>query len=418
MIISMINKILIIANYSFRDIVNKGFFKIFTFIMTVLILAGILLPDLIFKLNISNYKREYLIYLVDDKNYIFDNHLDLNKYMKYLSDSKFIDGEYYFEFLETNVSKSKLNDDLKNRSIDGYVFVNDPKNIEIVTLTDLPEIKFVLDRFIFNGWINKNLNIDKNELEKILVKYKTENMLSNGNKIINVFNKYTLPIILMMISYTIFVIYGQFLSLNSNIEKNSKIVEIILTKVKISNIILGKIIGITLAALIQVIYFLLVLFLTVSLLDPSKFPFITGIIQFDYEFILRYILYFVFGFIIYNLIFLLIGNVTDKTESLSIVCIPIIFVISLSYLLSILYLQLPQSYFLKILSYIPLFTPFLSIVNASTNLLNEIILFFIMGLAIIILIIINIKAFRLMVKFKGNGENKLIKEHVNNRNDF
>lgn len=405
----MVKKTLIIASYSFRDIVTKGFFKIFTLIITILILFGVLLPDLIFKLNVFNHKKEYLIYLVDDKNYIFDNHLDLNIYMKSLKDSGFIDGEYYFEFLEKDTSKNKLDEDLKEGLIDGYVVVNNSKNIEIITSIDLPEIKFVLDRFIFNRWVDKNFNIDKDKLENILVNYKIENMSLNNNKIIDIFKKYTLPIILMMISYTIFVIYGQFLSLNSNIEKNSKIVEILLTKVRLSNIILGKIIGVTLVAFIQIVYFLLVLFLTLGLLSPLKFPFITSIIQFDYVFILKYILYFVFGFIIYSLIFLFIGNIIDKTENLSIASIPVIFVISLSYFLSILSLQLPQNYFLKVLIYVPLFTPFLGIVNLSSNLLNEIILCFIMIFTIVILVIINIKVFRFMIKFKGKGENKLVK---------
>lgn len=405
----MIKKTLIIASYTFRDIVTKGFFKIFTLVMTILILFGVLLPDLIFKLNVFNHKKEYLIYLVDDKNYIFDNHLDLNIYMKSLKDSGFIDGEYYFEFLDKNTSKNKLDEDLKEGIVDGYVFVNNSKNIEIITSIDLPEIKFVLDRFIFNKWIDENLNIDKDKLENILVKYKIENMSLNNNKIINIVKKYALPIILMMMSYMIFVIYGQFLSLNSNIEKNSKIVEILLTKVRLSNIILGKITGVTLVAFIQIVYFLSVLFLILRLLNPLKFPFITSIIRFDYVFIFRYILYFVFGFIIYSLIFLFIGFIIDKTENLSIASIPIIFMISLSYFISILSLQLPQSYFLKNLVYFPLFTPFLSIVNLSNNLLNEIVLCFIMILTILILVIINIKVFRFMIKFKGKGENKLVK---------
>ena len=48
----------------------------------------LILPDLIVKLNfVSGDSSEYLIYISDGKNYIFDDDLELNLYLRNIEDN-------------------------------------------------------------------------------------------------------------------------------------------------------------------------------------------------------------------------------------------------------------------------------------------------------------------------------------------
>ncbi len=390
----------IIASYNFKNTVKKGFFKIFTVVMSLLIIVGVILPDFIFKLDVFKSRNEYLIYIVDDKNYIFDNHIDLNLYSRDIAN--LVNGEYYFKLLDYEVEKHELDNELNEGNIDGYLIVNSEDIIDIVTSESYPELKFILDRFISNKKLEKIFGLNNDDIENLYIDYNVKSIEVNKNKIKNILETYTLPIIFMVFTYIIFIMYGQLISVNANIEKNSKIVEIFLTKVRLSNIILGKVFGILFAGIIQVFYFVFLLFLIVSLLNYQDFPFIKSVIKWDGIFVLRYFIYFILGFILYGFMFLLIGNIIDKTEDVSSGVIPIVFLISLGYFFAMISLQFPQNYLINVLKYVPFFTPFVVISNIYKMFFNEIIMLSIMIVSIVVVIMINISTFKSIIRLKGN----------------
>lgn len=390
----------IIASYNFRNTIKKGFFKIFTIVMSLLIIVGVVLPDFIFKLDVFKSRNEYLIYIVDDKNYIFDNHIDLNLYSRDIAN--LVNGEYYFKLLDYEVKKQELDNELNEGNIDGYLIVNSENSIDIVTSENYPELKFILDRFISNKKLEKIFGLKNDDIENLYIDYNVKSIEVNKNKIKNILETYTLPIIFMVFTYITFIMYGQLISVNANIEKNSKIVEIFLTKVRLSNIILGKVFGILFAGIIQVFYFVFLLFLIVSLLNYQDFPFIKSVIKLDVIFVFRYFIYFILGFILYGFMFLLIGNIIDKTEDVSSGVIPIVFLISLGYFFAMISLQFPQNYLINVLKYVSFFTPFVVISNSYKMFFSEIIMLSIMVVSIIVVIMINISTFKSIIRLKGN----------------
>lgn len=401
--VKIFKKFFIIAKYNFLDTTKKGFFKIFTIIATLFILIGIFLPDFIAKSNVFDKKREYLIYIVDTKKYIFDNHLDLNLYSSDIRD--LTDGEYYFKLLDKNVKVDYLNDKLDSGEIDGYLYVKGKTDIDVVTLENYPDLKFILDRFIFNKNLRETFGSTGYDYSKFDINYNIKYSNLNKNKIKKILETYTLPVVFMLFIYIIFIMYGQIISINTSIEKNSKMIEVFLTKVNLSNIILGKVFGILFAGIVQITYFILLLFLVVNLLSYENFPIIKSLIKFDFIFISRYFVYFILGFILYGFMFLFIGNVVNKTEDLSVGMIPVVSLISLGYFFAIFSLQFPQNYLISLLKYIPFFTPFITISNnLSSNLFSEIVMLIIMILSIVIVISININTFKSIIRFKGNKD--------------
>ena len=76
----------------------------------------LILPDLIVKLNfVSGDSSEYLIYISDGKNYIFDDDLELNLYLRNIEDN--LDNKYYFKLVEREITEDKLMDKLNNGDI-------------------------------------------------------------------------------------------------------------------------------------------------------------------------------------------------------------------------------------------------------------------------------------------------------------
>ncbi|BAK81491.1 ABC transporter permease [Candidatus Arthromitus sp. SFB-rat-Yit] len=390
------NKFFIIAAYNFRDIIGRNFFKISTLVISLLIIIVSILPDLIIKFNfISKDKSEYLIYISDPKNYIFKDDLELNLYIR--SIEKSLDNNYYVKLVDKGVKEDELKEKLYNGGIDGYIDVVSKSEINIFTKENYPEIKFILDRYILNQ--NSDLNIS-------YPNYNVESLSLFKNKVIGIIKNYTYPFLLTIFIYMIFILYGQFISMNVNIERTSKIMDIFITKVKFSTIILGKLFGYLLAALIQLIYFIIILFLITGMMSNKYFPLIKEIIVFDGLFVLKYISYFVLGFMIYGLLFVFIGSVIDKIEELSLGIIPIVFLISIGYFLSMLNLQFPNNYFKNILVCIPFFAPFVVITESSFILYKDIFASLIMLITIVILIFINISINKQVIKFRGTNLKK------------
>ena len=384
----------VVSSYNFKNVVGKNFFKISTLLITIFTLVGILLPDLFIKnFNFRNGNK-YLIVVVDNNKNLFENDIQINRYMK--SINEMLDSEFYFDLSEENLSEESLNEIFQNGEIDGYLIVNDEKNIKLVTSEKLGEVKFVLDRFINNKLLKEKFDIDGNKLN---VNYEIKSINLNKNKVKNVLEKQTLMFVLTFFMYMIFIIYGQFVSISVNLEKTSKIVEVFLTKIKLSNIILGKIFGVFFAVLLQVIYFIILLFTFVSFLSESKFPFIKSIIVFDFNLTLRYLIYFSLGFLIYCFMFVFIGNLVNKTEDLSIMVAPVIMLISVGYFISVVGFQIPQVKILRFLDYFPFFTPF----TFSNGVLGgvDLIKISVMVVALILAIVLNLKTFELIIRYKG-----------------
>lgn len=387
--INILRDFFVIFIYNFKDTITKLFFKVFTVVITIFILIGLLVPDFIFKSNIFKNKNEYLIYIVDSKNYIFDDHLSLNIFS--IANKDLVNGEYYFELINGKTRRESLDEDLKSGKMDGYLFVNGKKDIDIVTLRDLPELKFILDRFIFNRSLN-------GYSEEGFVKYNLKSF--EMERLQDVLKMYLVPVVFMFLMYLFFIIYGQLISFSVNLEKGSKLIEIFLTKVKLSNIILGKVFGILAAGILQMIYFVGLMILILNFMSFDKFPIIKNLFSLNLDFILKYFVYFILGFTFYGFLFLFVGNLVKRTEQLSIGIIPIITFISLGYFSGMFSIQYSQNFLTNILKCILFFTSFI-VPFTPINFVSEIILFIAFVLSIILIICFNINAFKYFIMSKG-----------------
>ncbi len=178
-------------------------------------------------------------------------------------------------------------------------------------------------------------------------------------------------------------------------EKSNRIMEILLSSCKIRELLLGKIIGLSLLGFFQLIIWGLF----------GYFMQANNIISFNLEgaFVLQ-LVYFVLGYIIYTAIFVGLGSIVNSEHDAQQITSNISLILILPILISTQVIQSPDSLTAHILSYFPLTTAPVMILrmNIYSPQISEIILsLFVLIISIYLIIIVSSKIFRVGVLYYG-----------------
>lgn len=244
--------IILITKREFLTQVKKKSFVILTILAPLLMIGFGVLVAFMFKANESEYN-----FNVIDKSGLFDKQLKSSKDITYT-------------FVPTSTEKA-LEASLKDmKSIDGLLIIPEFNNSEFDNLES--QTRLLTNKKI--GMDTKNaINSDLSEIlkkEKIKKLGLSENQIINlnsgfkittqnvvdGNKPDNDFAfgiKSALSMILMYATFMFIIIYGVRVMRSVLEEKNNRVVEIIISSVKPFELMMGKIIGVTLVALTQFI---------------------------------------------------------------------------------------------------------------------------------------------------------------------
>lgn len=168
---------------------------------------------------------------------------------------------------------------------------------------------------------------------------------------------FLLPIIFVMMLFFSIFMSSQILMRSVIGERSNRLVEILLSSVTPTELMTGKILGIGLVGFTQIVFYLIVLIAT-SIYQHIQI--ITG------PEIIIFLLYFIFGYLLWASIFAAIGSIFDSEQEaqqavsvLSIVCV--IPIMISSYVISN-----PNSLTTIVLSFIPLLTPYLMILRIGS----------------------------------------------------
>jgi ABC-2 type transport system permease protein len=154
------------------------------------------------------------------------------------------------------------------------------------------------------------------------------------------------------ILYTTLIIYGQLVAAGVIEEKSNRIVEILLATVRPWQLMIGKIVGIGLVALIQVALVAGVALVVASITKLVSIP------TLSVDVVISGIVWFVLGYLIYALLFAAAGSMVSRQEDVSSVAMPVILVLVAAWILALtVAAPNPGSTGTTVLSFIPLFTP-------------------------------------------------------------
>lgn len=160
---------------------------------------------------------------------------------------------------------------------------------------------------------------------------------------------------MIIVIYLIISLYGSATSTNIAREKDSRTMELLITSVKPSSLILGKVAAMGLAAIIQIAIVLLG-GVVGFILSRSNYPdMILAVVKssLTVDTLLVYVIYFIIGYTLYLFLYASMGSVVSKVEDVSSAIGPIMFVFMIGYFISFVAMELPDNIVVKIGSWVP-----------------------------------------------------------------
>lgn len=174
----------------------------------------------------------------------------------------------------------------------------------------------------------------------------------------NTMTQYFLALAYIVLLYMAILLCGAVVATAVAREKDSRTMELLITTTDPKNLIMGKVLAVTCASLLQIVVIIcsgLVSYLIFSGMYPKM---ILAVVQMSLDFSMlgMYFFYFILGFLLYMFIFAALGSVISRMEDVNSAISPVITLFVLSYMVAMLALQGGDSLIVKIASWIPFFS--------------------------------------------------------------
>ncbi|MGF9963388.1 ABC transporter permease [Bacillus rhizoplanae] len=168
--------------------------------------------------------------------------------------------------------------------------------------------------------------------------------------------------IFIFVLYMFIMAFGNTIAMNIASEKSSRVMEVMLPKVKPLQMMYAKILAVVSTALLQIAilacgFFVPVLIGWIKWEDATLFGMPIDFAKLDAKVISLFIVFFITGYLLYAMMYAAAGAVVSKTEDLQSVSFPVAILIMAAFFISIKSLTDPNSTIVVIGSYIPFFTP-------------------------------------------------------------
>lgn len=334
------NNIFLITKREFLTQVKKKSFIILTLLAPILLIAFGSVIGLMFKANESHSIIE-----VVDKSGLFKNQLKSDDQINYV-------------FVSAADEKLKINNLKGNESLDGILILPELKSENFddleqnTRLVINSKIGFDTKQKIVSDINNvikkekiKQLGIAETQLNNLDKSFtlKTINVSENNQEDsdLNFGVKTVLSMLLMYVTFMFIIIYGVRVMRSVLEEKNNRVVEIIISSVKPFELMMGKILGVTLVALTQFFVWITMSVIGAVVLNTgfssmpknmpggsegmmSKFDILQmgsqishSLLELNFPLIIFvFIVFFLLGYIFYSSIYAAIGSAVDnETET-------------------------------------------------------------------------------------------------------
>ncbi|SEV95222.1 ABC-2 type transport system permease protein [Chryseobacterium wanjuense] len=333
------NNIFLITKREFLTQVKKKSFIILTLLAPVLLVAFGAVIGLMFKANESHNIIE-----VVDKSGLFKNQLKSDDQLNYV-------------FVSAADEKSKINNLKDNESLDGILILPELKNRNFDDLQQ--NTRLIINSKI--GFDTKQKIVS--DITDVIKKEKIKQLGIAETQLINLDKSFTLKtinvsennkedsdlafgvksglsILLMYVTFMFIIIYGVRVMRSVLEEKNNRVVEIIISSVKPFELMMGKILGVTMVALTQFLIWITMSVIGALVLNTgfslqknipggneelaSKFDIAQiatqvshSLLELNFPLIIFvFIVFFLLGYIFYSSIYAAIGSAVDnETET-------------------------------------------------------------------------------------------------------
>lgn len=302
--------------------------------------------------------------------------------------------EKYFD--ATNQSVDDLKELVKSEAIAGIIILND----EVYNGNADPELIYQTGGISVFGDIRKELNkvwVESHlraenlspEIQKLLntrLSIKTSKLTESGStKEENQFASFGLAYVMAFTIYMALFGYGAIIMRSVLEEKTSRIVEIIISSVKPIELMIGKVLGVGMLGLVQLLTWV-VMYTGISAVAAPLYLMFAGkqmaqtaasmpteaavpftLPELGLGYIVLFLIYYLLGYIMYSSLFAAVGSAADAESDVQHFMFPImIFIIIPMILLSKVATE-PNSFFAVVSSIFPLFSPILMVTRLGVT---------------------------------------------------
>ncbi len=176
----------------------------------------------------------------------------------------------------------------------------------------------------------------------------------------NQLNSFLYVYIMIFALYVVILLYGNMIASSVATEKSSRAMEVLITSVKPTALMFGKVLASCLAGLIQLILIFGSALLFFNLDKSSNTnEIINSIFNIPLHLILYMLLFFILGFLLFSFLFGAVGSTASKLEDINTSCVPIVLLFVVGFLVVILSMTIGSvdSLLMKVCSYIPFTAP-------------------------------------------------------------
>jgi len=387
-------KTLIMAKFNFKNMVQSKVFIIMTLIGPVLILALTVLPGLLTEKTMT-VKEGTRIGLVGFKAELAG---ELEYGMGHLFD---------FQLLETSeAARIEIADEELSGAVitldggAGYLYLSR-------TATDIvafETLKNVINRMVVGSRLEAagmdSVYIDELSREPSWSQQKASSDSVEEKQ--NFVSYLYTALGFVMLLYMTTLLYGQMIGRSVVVEKTSKTVEVMLSSVRPSELMFGKILGLGLAGLLQYVFWIVLSLLIILVLGPAldiSLPASISPASMGYLFV-----FFILAFFLYSSIYAAIGAASEDEQHMGQLGWPLIIFLVIPMVLVSPPVAHPAGLLTKVLSFFPLTAPTVMLIRVLVQMpaLWELGLFLmIMILSITLAVVGSGKIFRLGILLSG-----------------
>ncbi|WNB91459.1 ABC transporter permease [Bacillus sp. NEB1478] len=231
---------------------------------------------------------------------------------------------------------------------------------------------------------------------------------------------YVLVYVVLFFMYMSVMMYGSMIAVEVATEKSSRVMEILISSISPVKQMFGKIFGIVLLALTQLVIFVAAGFGAVKL--NGRLSGSDSIIKelklndIQASLIIYAFIFFLLGFFLYATLFAMIGSLISRVEEVNNFMTPVVIFIVAAFMIAMYGRENPESGFVTAASFFPLFTPMLMLLRVgmlSLPVWEVAIGIGVLAGAIILFAIIGARVYRGGVLMYGNAPSlKLFKQAV------
>jgi ABC-2 type transport system permease protein len=181
-------------------------------------------------------------------------------------------------------------------------------------------------------------------------------------------------VVFVVLIFITLVIYGMWVAAGVVAEKSSRVMELLISAASPGQLVLGKVMGIGLAGLVQYVAILVPALTTLLLQDRIATALLGGSSSVDLSLavltpglLAAYGAFWILGFILYALVYAAAGSLVSRAEDLQVLALPLSLVAIAGYFQAVTALTGGISPLVRISSYIPFWSPFVMLTRLTVG---------------------------------------------------